>query len=104
MKINENGIVGCSKPAPSKNQSVYETSGDTNISNTLDKFLGNKKDKNKGKSNSKNNNEKEYLFVPSSMRELGPRLIEDFPDVGIDDFKIMRFLGRGAFGTVDLVK
>lgn len=99
----KNGIVGCPKPASVKNQSFYEPNGDI-ISNTLDKFLGKKKDKGNDKSASKKKKEAEYLFVPSSMRELGPRLIDTYPDIGIEDFKIMRFLGRGAFGTVDLVK
>ena len=38
------------------------------------------------------------------MLERGPRLIDQFSEVSMDDFKRVKFLGRGAFGNVDLVR
>ena len=37
------------------------------------------------------------------MLEKGARLIEQYPEVSINDFKTVKFIGRGAFGNVDLV-
>lgn len=44
------------------------------------------------------------LFMPNSIPKLPPRLVELKSDVSIDDFKFVKYLGRGAFGTVDLYK
>lgn len=43
------------------------------------------------------------IFEPSPMLERGPRLIDQYPDCTIDDFSRVQFIGRGAFGNVDLV-
>lgn len=44
------------------------------------------------------------LFKPKKMLRNGRRFNEIYPDVTMSDFKLIKFLGKGAFGTVDLVK
>jgi hypothetical protein len=84
-------------------KSVNETGGGY-TSNDFNKISENKKKRKNDDSSNTKDSESEYLFYPSAMIGLGTRLIEDHSDVGIDDFKYVSFLGKGAFGTVDLVR
>lgn len=46
----------------------------------------------------------DYMFQPRAMQDRPPRLLDRYPNLAPEDFKYIKFLGQGAFGTVDLVK
>ena len=43
-------------------------------------------------------------FEPRPMQERSKRLIEVYPKVSRSDFENVKYLSRGAFGVVDLVR